>query len=329
MKNYKLVEMVADKIYANKEYGIRYELEKYEDQIKLEYGPQMFRDLQLKVQENREDEVSEWLKTSGFIKSETVEFHEGFVRSQIRKILKETPNSFQGGKPFGRRSDQDYHDAHNTQNEGKGQDLADKYIAQLRQEFKNLNDEELDEFKKTLATAFDMNESRDMPGFEGTMDQLDNLYNKPERSVTKRDWDRADDYQRVTWLLQVIDDSDDAERHAETEWEYLPDEARDFMRIEESAIDKSKKNYADWKKLVNEDAGMDTPGGNPDYFYDTKPKPTSTSRVYVLMLGNRHRGVMGPAMVFADKAAAEAEAAKEEASGNDTKAFVQDLRFIK
>ena len=254
MKNYKLVEMVADKIYANKEYGIRYELEKYEDQIKLEYGPQMFRDLQLKVQENREDEVSEWLKTSGFIKSETVEFHEGFVRSQIKKILKETPNSFQGGKPFGRRSDQDHHDAHNTQNEGKGQDLADKYIAQLRQEFKNLNDEELDEFKKTLATAFDMNES---------------------------------------------------------------------------AIDKSKKNYADWKKSVNEDAGMDTPGGNPDYFYDTKPKPTSTSRVYVLMLGNRYRGEMGPAMVFADKAAAEAEAAKEEAEGRDTKAFVQDLRFIK
>tara|TARA_R110002167_G_scaffold322536_1_gene528417 strand:+ start:80 stop:511 length:432 start_codon:yes stop_codon:yes gene_type:complete len=44
-------------------------------------------------------------------------------------------------------------------NEGKGQDLADKYVAQLRQEFKNLNDDELDEFKKTLATAFDMNES--------------------------------------------------------------------------------------------------------------------------------------------------------------------------
>ena len=125
-------------------------------------------------------------------------------------------------------------------NEGKGQDLADKYVAQLRQEFKNLNDEELDEFKKTLATAFDMNE------------------------------------------------------------------------------------------LVNEDAGMDTPGGNPDYFYDTKPKPTSTSRVYVLMLGNRYRaGNMGPAMVFANKSAAEAEAAKQEASGNDTRAFVQDLRFIK
>ena len=44
-------------------------------------------------------------------------------------------------------------------NEGKGQDLADKYVAKLRQEFKNLSDDELDEFKKTLATAFDMNES--------------------------------------------------------------------------------------------------------------------------------------------------------------------------
>jgi hypothetical protein len=314
MKNYKLVEMVANKIYVNKEYGIRYELEKYEDQIKLEYGPQMFRDLQLKVQENREDEVSEWLKTSGFIKSETVEFHEGFVRSQIKKILKETPNSFQGGKPFVRRSDQDHHDAQDSLkeysedyivvydkvtkkviekfrdnkdgyhsgrskarrfvdavvksdadsekqryeryakmfkdnpedmqysplpkkeyvigketeystmegsvNEGKGQDLADKYVAQLRQEFKNLNDDELEEFKKTLATAFDMK--------------------------------------------------------------------------------------------LNEN----------DY-------PASASRVYVLMLGNRYssRG-MGPSMVFADKAAAEAEAAKQEAEGRDTKAFVQDLAFI-
>ena len=112
-------------------------------------------------------------------------------------------------------------------NEGKGQDLADKYVAKLRQEFKNLSDDELDEFKKTLATAFDMNESVN------------------EGSVKENDY------------------------------------------------------------------------------------PTSASRVYVLMLGNRYssRG-MGPSMVFAKKAAAEAEAAKQEASGNDTRAFVQDLAFI-
>ena len=35
--------------------------------------------------------------------------------------------------------------------EGKGQDLADKYVAKLRQEFKNLNDDELDEFKKNIS----------------------------------------------------------------------------------------------------------------------------------------------------------------------------------
>jgi len=57
--------------------------------------------------------------------------------------------------------------------------------------------------------------------------------------------------------------------------------------------------------------------------------PTSAPRVYVLMLGNRHRGVMGPYRVYADRAAAEAEAAKQEAEGRDTKAFVQDLAFIK
>ena len=112
-------------------------------------------------------------------------------------------------------------------NEGKGQDLADRYVAKLRQEFKNLSDDELDEFKKTLATAFDMNESAN------------------EGSVKENDY------------------------------------------------------------------------------------PTSASRVYVLMLGNRYKEGMGPYRVYADRAAAEAEAAKQEASGNDTRAFVQDLAFIK
>ena len=44
-------------------------------------------------------------------------------------------------------------------NEGKGQDLADKYVAKLRTEFKKLNDDELGEFRKTIAKAFDLNES--------------------------------------------------------------------------------------------------------------------------------------------------------------------------
>ena len=44
--------------------------------------------------------------------------------------------------------------------EGKGQDLADKYVAKLRSEFKNLSDDELDEFKKTIAKSLDLNESK-------------------------------------------------------------------------------------------------------------------------------------------------------------------------
>tara|TARA_R110002051_G_C8596313_1_gene479686 strand:- start:259 stop:744 length:486 start_codon:yes stop_codon:yes gene_type:complete len=38
--------------------------------------------------------------------------------------------------------------------EGKGYDLAKKYIAKLRQEFRKLSDEELDEFNEEIANAF-------------------------------------------------------------------------------------------------------------------------------------------------------------------------------
>ena len=40
--------------------------------------------------------------------------------------------------------------------EGKGQALADKYVAKLRSEFRKLNDDELDEFKKTIAKSLDL-----------------------------------------------------------------------------------------------------------------------------------------------------------------------------
>ena len=72
------------------------------------------------------------------------------------------------------------------------------------------------------------------------------------------------------------------------------------------------------------------PSGPVDYdWLNENDYPTSAPRVYVLMLGNRSRGVMGPYRVYADRAAAEAEAARQEDSGRDTKAFVQDLAFIK
>lgn len=49
-------------------------------------------------------------------------------------------------------------------NENKGREEADKVVQQLRSSIiTKLNDEELEEFRKTLATAFDMslNENQD------------------------------------------------------------------------------------------------------------------------------------------------------------------------
>mgnify|MGYP003639923107 FL=1 len=62
-----------------------------------------------------------------------------------------------------------------------------------------------------------------------------------EKQVTKGDWDKADGEQRVDWLLQIFDDADKAEKHFETEWEDLPNEARDFMKISES-VNEGKDN---------------------------------------------------------------------------------------
>jgi hypothetical protein len=89
------------------------------------------------------------------------------------------------------------------------------------------------------------------------------------------------------------------------------------------------------RQLVREVIKENDPFYKSDsYLDDPKPSdkndyPHSAPRVYVLMLGNRSRGVMGPYRVYADRAEAEAEAAKQEAEGRDTKAFVQDLAFIK
>jgi len=94
-------------------------------------------------------------------------------------------------------------------------------------------------------------------------------------------------------------------------------------------------NKSELRQLIREAIKENDPFYKSDsYLDDPKPSdkndyPHSAPRVYVLMLGNRHRGVMGPYRVYVDKAAAEAEAAKQEAEGRDTKAFVQDLAFIK
>ena len=90
--------------------------------------------------------------------------------------------------------------------EGKGQDLADKYVAKLRQEFKNLSDDELDEFKKTIAQSLDLNESVD-EGFLG----------HPSERESKRDFKKqfpkfrgsssqGQDFGHPDNIISVVDD---------------------------------------------------------------------------------------------------------------------------
>jgi hypothetical protein len=66
--------------------------------------------------------------------------------------------------------------------EGKGQDLADKYVAKLRSEFRKLNDDELDEFKKTIVQSLDLNESVN-EFFSGKVDQI-------AQKKFKKDWEQ-------------------------------------------------------------------------------------------------------------------------------------------
>jgi len=87
-------------------------------------------------------------------------------------------------------------------NEGKGQDLADKYVAKLRSEFKKLNDDELDEFKKTITQSLDLNESVN----EGVMSELDLL--AKEASSFKdflKDVFSIDAYKKHKGKKEVID----------------------------------------------------------------------------------------------------------------------------
>jgi hypothetical protein len=85
-------------------------------------------------------------------------------------------------------------------------------------------------------------------------------------------------------------------------------------------------------RVITKDNPIEHPSGPVDYdWLNENDYPTSAPRVYVAMLGNRN-GV-GPYRVFADKATAEAEIAKQldqaKQLGNEIRGFVQDLPFIK
>ena len=84
-----------------------------------------------------------------------------------------------------------------TIKEGKGQDLADEYVAKLRVLFKNLNDDELGEFKKTITKSLDLNESIN----EGDSNPMSNLLQTFEKAMI----DKAT-YDKVVAELEGVPD---------------------------------------------------------------------------------------------------------------------------
>ncbi len=101
-------------------------------------------------------------------------------------------------------------------------------------------------------------------------------------------------------------------------------EALDPVGKEDDDINNDGKVDKTDKYLANKRAKIAKSIKENDY-------PTSAPRVYVAMLGNRNG--MGPYRVFADKATAEAEIAKQldqaKQLGNEIRGFVQDLPFIR
>jgi len=52
------------------------------------------------------------------------------------------------------------------------------------------------------------------------------------KMVTKQDWDKADDEQRLSWLSGAIKDPDEAENLVDSKWDQLPDVATSNMMKE-------------------------------------------------------------------------------------------------
>tara|TARA_R110000796_G_scaffold108380_2_gene219373 strand:- start:450 stop:1895 length:1446 start_codon:yes stop_codon:yes gene_type:complete len=61
--------------------------------------------------------------------------------------------------------------------------------------------------------------------------------NERLKPVTKRDWKKANSDQRIDWLLQAYDDSDEAEKYEFTDFKDLPDEATANMYLESTVTE--------------------------------------------------------------------------------------------
>jgi hypothetical protein len=79
--------------------------------------------------------------------------------------------------------------------------------------------------------------------------------NERLKPVTKRDWEKANGDQRIDWLLQAYDDSDEAEKYEFTDFRDLPDEATASMYLE-SVINEDDFKVGDKVKMAHGGSGV-------------------------------------------------------------------------
>jgi len=99
----------------------------------------------------------------------------------------------------------------------------------------NLDNEEIQLFDEVVTDA---------KSFKKVLDsnaQNESIKESSNKSVTKRDWDKADDEQRFNWLSASIKDVDDVEKWVDAEWNKLPSVATSNMMKE--SITESKDEF--------------------------------------------------------------------------------------
>ena len=79
----------SPKLALETKYGGQYLLSQHMDQIKLDHGPQQYRDLQTLMSQQKDEEVETWLKIKGYM-NETAVFSQNWWKEQLTEVLTET-----------------------------------------------------------------------------------------------------------------------------------------------------------------------------------------------------------------------------------------------
>ena len=110
------IEGSFDKKVREIKYGGQYNLSQHMDQIKLDYGPQQYRNLQTLMSQQKDEEVNNWLKTKGYM-NETILFSKDWWLNIINEsILTEGGAAGHMAHPF------------DLPNVNSGEDLKDVFI---------------------------------------------------------------------------------------------------------------------------------------------------------------------------------------------------------